>query len=238
MARAAEPNRKNDQAWVEQKNGSMVRRLVGYGLDGMRAEALARLYTASRLLVDFFQPSFKLVEKHPVGARVSRRYHTPETPCARLLASASIDENMRDRLRAVLTTLDPLRLLDEIRTVQWHLAGLVRGEVLHVLPHRDAEPDRFLRSLATTWREGEVRPTHRPGPKPERHWRTQRDPFEAVATCGDPAGGPNASRPPRNCSSDFEPRALTSPTASCGRCSGAWSARVRCVARASPLGAV
>lgn len=176
------PYRKNDQAWVEQKNGSVVRRLIGYGrLQGLRAvEALARLYTVARLFVNFFQPSFKLAEKSRVGARVSRRYHPPETPCARLLASPSIDEGMKERLLAVLATLDPLRLLDEIRTIQQYLAGLARGEVLHVLPHRDADLERFLRSLATAWKDGEVRPTHRAGPKPERHWRTRPDPFEAV----------------------------------------------------------
>src|ERR1035438_8904980 len=54
------PYRKNDQAWVEQKNGSVVRGLVGYRrLEGCAAAALlARLYTASRLFVNFFQPSF------------------------------------------------------------------------------------------------------------------------------------------------------------------------------------
>jgi hypothetical protein len=59
------PYRKNDQAWVEQKNGSVVRRLVGYGrLEGVASgDALARLYSASRLFVNFFQPSFKLAEK-------------------------------------------------------------------------------------------------------------------------------------------------------------------------------
>src|SRR5262249_11416156 len=117
------PQRKNDQAWVEQKNGSVVRRLVGYGrLEGIRGvEALSRLYTASRLFVNFFQPSFKLAEKNRVGARVSKRYHVPETPCARLLVSSGIAERMKERLRAILATLDPLRLLDEIRTVQHHL---------------------------------------------------------------------------------------------------------------------
>lgn len=87
---------------------------------------------------------------------------------------------MKERLRSVLATLDPLRLLDEIRVVQEHLAGLAKGEVLHVLPHRDADLDRFLRSLATAWKDGEVRPTHRAGPKPSRHWRTRKDPLEAV----------------------------------------------------------
>lgn len=176
------PYRKNDQAWVEQKNGSVVRRLVGYGrLEGLAAaEALSRLYSASRLFVNFFQPSFKLAEKTRVGARVSKKYHAPETPCARLLASDAIADSMKDRLRAILTTLDPLRLLDEIRTVQHHLAGLAAGERVHVLPHRDADLDQFLKSLANAWREGEVRPTHRTGPKPPRHWRTRTDPFEAT----------------------------------------------------------
>lgn len=176
------PYRKNDQAWVEQKNGAVVRRLVGYGrLEGLAAgEALSRLYGAARLFVNFFQPSFKLAEKTRIGARVSKRYHAPETPCARLLASPTIPDAMKDRLRAIMATLDPLRLLDEIRTVQHHLAGLAAGERVHVLPHRDADLDRFLKSLATAWREGEVRPTHRTGPKPPRHWRTRKDPFETV----------------------------------------------------------
>jgi hypothetical protein len=174
------PYQKNDQAWVEQKNGSVVRRLVGYGrLEGLVAgEALARLYSSSRLFVNFFQPSFKLAEKTRVGARVSKRYHAPQTPCARLLASPAIDEATKDRLRAVLVTLDPLRLLDEIRTVQHHIAALARGEQVHVLPHRDADLDRFLKSLATAWRDGEPRPTHRSAPKPARYWRTRKDPFE------------------------------------------------------------
>ncbi len=176
------PYRKNDQAWVEQKNGSVVRRLVGYRrLEGIAAaEALSRLYAASRLFVNFFQPSFKLAEKQRVGARVRKRYHAPETPCARLLKSDAVPEAMKERLRAVATTLDPLRLLDEIRGVQHQLAGLAAGESLHVVPRHDAELDQFLRSLATAWHEGEVRPTHRSEPKPRRDWRTRKDPFETV----------------------------------------------------------
>src|SRR5690242_12978228 len=58
------PYRKNDQAWVEQKNGAVVRRMVGYRrFEGLQAAAeLARLYAAMRLFVNFFQPSFKLAD--------------------------------------------------------------------------------------------------------------------------------------------------------------------------------
>ena len=111
------PYHKNDQAWVEQKNGSVVRRLVGYRrLEGLAAAAaLSRLYAASRLFVNFFQPSFKLASKTRVGAKVRKTYHAPETPYAKLLACAAITDEMKDRLRAVADQLDPLRLLEEIR---------------------------------------------------------------------------------------------------------------------------
>ncbi|MFM0069227.1 integrase catalytic domain-containing protein, partial [Paraburkholderia aspalathi] len=63
--------KKNDQAWVEQKNGAVVRRLVGYGrLSGTNAKnALAQLYASSRLYINFFQPSFKLKSKTHDGAQ-------------------------------------------------------------------------------------------------------------------------------------------------------------------------
>ena len=50
--------KKNDQAFVEQKNGAVVRRLMGYGrFDGVEtARVMARLYAAARLYVNFFQP--------------------------------------------------------------------------------------------------------------------------------------------------------------------------------------
>ena len=178
----ARPYRKNDQAWVEQKNGAVVRRMVGYGrLEGIAAaESLARMYDSTRLFVNFFQPSFRLISKERVGARVRKQYDSPQTPCARLLASAHVAEESKDRLRAVLASLDPLRLLDEIRTMQGHIASLVRGEPAHTPPDRDRDLDRFLASLATIWKEGEARPTHQPKPKVKRYWRTREDPFAEV----------------------------------------------------------
>jgi hypothetical protein len=77
------PYRKNDQAWVEQKNGAVVRKIAGYRrFEGVQAAAaLADLYATVRLFVNFFQPSFKLAEKDREGARVHKRYHKPATPC-------------------------------------------------------------------------------------------------------------------------------------------------------------
>src|SRR5207245_9482690 len=82
------PYRKNDQAWVEQKNGSVVRRMVGYRrFEGLEAAAtLAHLYARVRLFVNFFRPSLKLAAKTREGAQMKKRHHPPATPCQRLLA--------------------------------------------------------------------------------------------------------------------------------------------------------
>jgi hypothetical protein len=93
--------KKNDQAFVEQKNGAVVRRLMGYGrFDGVEtARMIARLYAAARLHVNFFQPSFKLKEKRREGAKVIKRYHPPSTPCARALAHPKVPAAVKQRLR-------------------------------------------------------------------------------------------------------------------------------------------
>ena len=95
------PYRKNDQAWIEQKNGAIVRRLLGYRrFEGLAAaRAITGRYGASRLFVNFFQPSFKLAGKQRDGAKVTKRYHPPQTPCERLLQSDSIAMGARARCR-------------------------------------------------------------------------------------------------------------------------------------------
>ena len=89
------PYRKNDQAWVEQKNGAIVRHMVGYRrFEGLEAAAtLAELYRSVRLFVNFFQPSFKLADKEREGAKVRKRYHPPATPLS--AAAGPIHERQR-----------------------------------------------------------------------------------------------------------------------------------------------
>lgn len=155
------PYRKNDQAWIEQKNGAVVRKLLGYQrFEGLAAaRAIARLYAASRLFVNFFQPSFKLAEKHRDGALVAKRYHPPQTPCERLLRAEGIPDIAKENLRNVAAALDPLKLLEEIRAVQAYLATLAAGEA--PMPPTSDPPDlvSFVGSLSSAWRDGEVRPT-------------------------------------------------------------------------------
>ncbi len=84
------PYRKNDQTFVEQNNGAVVRRMVGYSrFEGLEAAALlAQLYRSARLFVNFFQPSFKLIRKERDGARLHKTYSAPATPDQRLVSEA------------------------------------------------------------------------------------------------------------------------------------------------------
>jgi hypothetical protein len=176
------PYRKNDQAWVEQKNGAVVRRMIGYrrfeGLDA--AAALARLYAAMRLFVNFFQPSFKLAAKSRDGAVVRKRYHPPATPCQRLIADPRTSEEVRQRVQELRTMLDPVRLLKEIRAIQQQLVQIADRPALGETA-KPASPtlEQFLSGLRTAWREGEVRPTNVAKTKPKRS-RRRPDPFAAV----------------------------------------------------------
>lgn len=172
--------KKNDQAWIEQKNGSVVRRLVGYGrLEGSEAAAvLNELHLQARLYVNFFLPCFKLKSKTREGARVSKTYEPPVSPFERLLADARITEPLKAALRTTFNSLDPVRLLRDIRAIQQRL---VRFEVTSSNAHVDAPErslDRFVNSLSTAWKAGEVRPTHRKPTAGPRPWRTRIDPFE------------------------------------------------------------
>jgi hypothetical protein len=157
--------RKNDQAWVEQKNGAIVRRLVGYGrFEGMNsARILARLYAAARLHTNLFQPSFKLKEKKRIGARVIKRYHSPVPPMARVLTHPQVSDEGKARLRQLYARADPVMLLAEVRAAQAELGERVdrRGKESAGLQPIAVDLDRFAASLKIAWRDGERRPTHR-----------------------------------------------------------------------------
>jgi hypothetical protein len=121
------PYKKNDQAYVEQKNWSIVRHLVGYGrYEGAAAcEALERLYEVVRLYVNFFQPSMKLVSKERVGGKVRKRYDAATTPYQRVLDSPQIADEVKAALRQQYLTLNPVALLRQIHRAQetlWQLA--------------------------------------------------------------------------------------------------------------------
>ena len=101
--------RKNDQAWVEQKKGAIVRRPVSYGrfVGAEATVALGRLFEVVRLYGNLFQPSFRLREKTRIGACFVKRYHPPVPPIARVLAHSGVAEADKERLQAMLERADP-----------------------------------------------------------------------------------------------------------------------------------
>jgi hypothetical protein len=106
------PYQKNDQAHVEQKNWSVVRRLVGYDRFETEAEYLLldSIYTDLRLYANFFQPVLKLVSKQHVDKKLIKRYDTAATPFQRVLAAKDIPLETKARLTNLYVQLNPVQL--------------------------------------------------------------------------------------------------------------------------------
>ena len=199
------PYRKNDQAWIEQKNGAIVRKLLGYRrFEGLAAaRAITRLYGASRLFVNFFQPSFKLAAKHRDGAKVTKRYHPPQTPCERLLASEHIPMGTKGKLQEISADLDPLKLLEEMRAVQAYLTAMADGETPPPMTSEPPNLAAFVASLSSAWHQGEIRPTFSIEAKPRYLRGLQRiseqaritTPVAATITATPTAVGVPSSKP-------------------------------------------
>jgi len=119
--------RKNDQAWVEQKNGAIVRRLVGYGrFEGLESvQTLTRLYRAARVHTNLLLPSFKLRSKTRIGALVVKQYHPPVPPAHRVLSHPAVSTEAKAALQQLLAAADPVLLFTEIRAAQAELGRRV-----------------------------------------------------------------------------------------------------------------
>ena len=110
------PYKKNDQCKVEQKNGSVVRQNVGYnrfeGEDARRI--LSAFYRELRLMVNFVQPSLKLLSKERVGARIRKKYDLAKTPCQRALEHPCVSQEVKDALQAQRAAVNPAHVAREI----------------------------------------------------------------------------------------------------------------------------
>src|SRR6266567_2301036 len=114
------PYLKNDQCFVEQKNGAIVRQVVGYDrLVGEQAyRQLTELYRALRLYVNCFQPSMKLLAKQREGKKVRYVYDPAKTPLQRLLLSGALTVEIQKELTEVMQALDPIRLSHQLEQLQ------------------------------------------------------------------------------------------------------------------------
>jgi hypothetical protein len=127
------PYKKDDNAHIEQKNWTHVRKLVGYlRYDSPAAlEALNALYADVRLMQNLWLPSVKLIKKTRVGSRLRRQYDAPQTPFERVRACTEADATKVAALTQIRTTLDPFALaarIEQQRQRLYDLASPRRGD--------------------------------------------------------------------------------------------------------------
>jgi len=106
-------NRKNDNAYIEEKNWTHVRKIFGYlRYDTLiEQEIMNDLYhNELRHYQNFFQPVMKLASKERIGSKVKRKYDETKTPYQRLIESGQISEEVKKELEGIYLSLNPAEL--------------------------------------------------------------------------------------------------------------------------------
>jgi hypothetical protein len=186
------PYKKNDQCFVEQKNGAIIRKFVGYDrFTGVSpCQALRTLYQPLGPYVNFFQPSMKLVAKTRDGSKVYRKYDQALTPYQRFLGNESLSSARKQQQKERFQSLDPLSLIQQIHAAQenlWQYADTrslrapkppksERDLLLDTPGANAAVPEKEITLPERFYRRTKRKITHS---KP-RYWRTRKDPFADV----------------------------------------------------------
>jgi hypothetical protein len=142
------PYKKDDNAHIEQKNWTHVRKLMGYiRYDSEEVlEAMNDLYQNElRLFQNLFQPSVKLVKKVRVGSRVKRLYDAPQTPFQRVCESAQADLSKIAHFKKLLESLDPFLLSQTIKQKLEHIYKMApqqRSPVVSSTENKESNNER------------------------------------------------------------------------------------------------
>lgn len=139
------PGRKNDNCFVEQKNWTHIKKVLGY----LRYDTTEELKIINdlyenelRLYKNFFQPVMKLKEKVREGGKVHRRYDTPKTPYRRVMESDQIPEERKEELKKLYLSLNPAQLKREIEAKLdrlWEVYQRKKG-ICMAKPHKRQRP--------------------------------------------------------------------------------------------------
>src|SRR5712691_4403488 len=135
------PYQKDDNAHIEQKNWTHVRKLLGYvRYDSAAAQtAIHALYRRElRLFQNLFLPSVKLLRKERIGSRVRRRYDAPRTPLERVLAGPGLPPEVAAQLQRQRDGLDPFALARAIEQQLERIYALANPR--HSAPVAPANP--------------------------------------------------------------------------------------------------
>jgi len=121
--------KKNDNCFVEQKNYTCVRNIVGYYRFSYVAEksALAVVYRSLCPLLNYFIPTFKLISKKRIGSKIKKVYDkNVQSPYQRLLASPDISDKVKSELSKCFEMYDPVKLQQEVHNAVDALVSINR----------------------------------------------------------------------------------------------------------------
>lgn len=141
----------NDNAWVEQRNWTHVRKVVGYRrLDTQQqVDLLNGLYADLMLYKNFFQTTMKLAEKRRVRGKLHRRYQPARSPFQRLLGSGQLTSLQARRLQQLHDSLNPAELQRRIKTKQDELLRTQKKPAPRASPPTKRTAPRLVRSFMT-----------------------------------------------------------------------------------------
>lgn len=111
------PYKKNDNAHIENKNWTHIRQYIGYQrFDKLElVQMLNELYTNEwNLYFNFFNNSFKLIEKKRIKSKIVKKFDPPKTPYQRIMESEFITEETKHRLERIKNDLDPFELQNQM----------------------------------------------------------------------------------------------------------------------------
>lgn len=125
----SEPYKKNDNMCIEERNGSIARKHLGYArLDALEmVETVAEIMRLASMLHNHFIPVRRMISKVRIGAKWKRTFEkTSRTAYQRVLAHTEVSEKDKTKLRAVHEALNPLALKREIDALKEKLSRMVR----------------------------------------------------------------------------------------------------------------
>ena len=138
-------NKKNDNAYIEEKNWTHVRKIFGY-LRYDTYEELAGMndlyHNELRLYKNFFQPVMKLKSKERVGGKVKRKYEASKTPYQRLMESGQIPVEIKEELEGTYLSLNPAQLKRSIdaKLAELYKAYQQKGRTPQIDPYKKLAP--------------------------------------------------------------------------------------------------
>jgi hypothetical protein len=122
------PFGKNDNCFVEQKNSTHVRQMVGHQRYDKKKEldTLNELYNILSLYKNLFQPIIPLLSKERIGGRLKRKYGSPKTPYQNVIESKTISLEKKQQLTKVYQQINPAKLKRQIEEKQNRLWKLMQ----------------------------------------------------------------------------------------------------------------